>query len=228
MRKPDFITFTGADDQTDINDLIALARDYPGRVEFAILYSPKRTGTARYPTGNWRRDIQSTGLQLAAHLCGEASRQLIATGVTVYDLADFDGISRIQVNTSDPQVSPARIRAWADGLSRAYLHDIQPILQCRGSFPDDNRVSWLFDQSGGAGIEPDHWPIPCPDTAGPVGYAGGIGPQNVTQIIARLPQSTSWWIDMESKIRVNDQFDIGLCRQVCEAVYGRPAVRAAE
>lgn len=226
MRKPDFITFTGADDQVDIRDLVALARDYP--VEFAILYSPKRAGSARYPTGNWRRDVQGAGLRLAAHLCGEASRQLIATGETIYDLAGFEGISRIQVNTADPQVSPARIRAWADGLSRAYRHHIQPILQCRGAFPDDNRVSWLFDQSGGTGIEPDHWPIPHPDTAGPVGYAGGIGPHNVLQVIENLPRSTSWWLDMESKIRIDDRFDIGLCRQVCEAVYGQPADHALE
>lgn len=79
-----------------------------------------------------------------------------------------------------------------------------------------------FDASGGRGIAPASWPAP---PAGPkvrVGYAGGLGPDNVAEVIGVLKQSPGAWIDMETRIRnEQDAFDIGLCRQVCEAVYGR-------
>ena len=222
MHLPDFITFTGADDQTSVGEMIALSEDYPGRIEFALLVSPKRAGTPRYPTDNWRNSAKHVGLRLALHFCGDASRDVITTGQSRYEFLDLDGISRVQINTADPAATPGRIREWADRVNHEYGYNIQPILQCRGTFPPDNRVSWLFDQSGGTGIEPDAWPIPHPDS-GPIGYAGGIGPHNVCQVIERLPQFTNWWIDMESRIRnAEDRLDLGLCRQVCEAVYGAP------
>jgi phosphoribosylanthranilate isomerase len=54
----------------------------------------------------------------------------------------------------------------------------------------------------------------------PVGYAGGIGPDNVVDIIKRINAAGPYWIDMESKIRTDNWLDLKLCRAVCEAVYG--------
>ena len=57
MRKPEFITFTGADDHTDVRDMVALSKLYP--IEWGILFSISRQGTdPRYPGGE------------AARLCG--------------------------------------------------------------------------------------------------------------------------------------------------------------
>jgi hypothetical protein len=71
--------------------------------------------------------------------------------------------------------------------------------------------------------------VPVADTHALVGYAGGLGPETVAKVLPQLTQATPFWIDMESKIRNgDDRFDVGLCRRVCEAVYGQPAVRAAE
>ncbi|WP_454909583.1 hypothetical protein [Variovorax gossypii] len=47
MNTPQFTTFTGADDDTCIDEMQALSRDYP--VEFGILFSPTRQGSGKYP-----------------------------------------------------------------------------------------------------------------------------------------------------------------------------------
>jgi hypothetical protein len=40
------------------------------------------------------------------------------------------------------------------------------------------------------------------------------------QVIDEIAASGPYWIDMETKVRTNEWFDLGLCRRVCEAVYG--------
>ena len=51
MRRPAFITFTGADELTDVDEMVALARQYP--IEWGVLFSPKLTGAdPRYPDGD--------------------------------------------------------------------------------------------------------------------------------------------------------------------------------
>ena len=47
---PEFITFTGFDDETPVTGMLELAELYP--IEWAVLLSPQRQGVeARYP--NW-------------------------------------------------------------------------------------------------------------------------------------------------------------------------------
>jgi phosphoribosylanthranilate isomerase len=81
------------------------------------------------------------------------------------------------------------------------------------TFPDDDTVDWLFDRSGGL------WP-PHPGGDRLVGYAGGIGPDNVADVLEQIGATGPYWIDMESGVRTDDRFDLGKCRRVCEAVYG--------
>jgi len=53
------------------------------------------------------------------------------------------------------------------------------------------------------------------------GYAGGIGPDNTATVAAAAVGSGPFWLDMESGVRDRDnRLDLGLCRRVCEAVYG--------
>jgi len=62
--------------------------------------------------------------------------------------------------------------------------------------------SILVDNSGGRGITPETWSRP--DTVKPVGFAGGLGPDNLATELPRigdLLQGDHWWIDMESKLR---------------------------
>jgi hypothetical protein len=75
-------------------------------------------------------------------------------------------------------------------------------------------TSVLFDPSGGRGIAATAWPV-LPGVH--LGYAGGIGPDNITAVLQRLRQicapETDLWIDMESRVR-NDDDKLDMAR-VC-------------
>jgi hypothetical protein len=214
--KPEFITFTGADDQTDLASMCALAADYP--IEWGILFSPKRQGAGRYPSEPGR--FIDKGLRLAAHLCGGDARDVIEHGYSEWDTLLENYFSRAQINTADRTVNADNIKNWADTVA------LRAILQCRGEFPNIRAVDILFDASGGHGIYPASWPKPAIGRLN--GYAGGLNPANVgdavQKIAARFEHGCSgatYWIDMESGVRdAEDRFDLGKCRAVCEAVYG--------
>ena len=79
------VTVTGADDTTDIKELLGIAQAYPF-VEFGLLISKKRQGTNRFPSMDWLMHLmeatlpyrygQSFNLRLSGHLCGGWLRQL--------------------------------------------------------------------------------------------------------------------------------------------------------
>lgn len=215
---PNFITFTGADDSAHIDGMIALANLYP--IEWGILFSPSRQGfEPRYPSHsfitkliNWYGD-----LRLSAHLCGAHSRDLLAKSSTVVDHL-LHHFARVQVNTPHQGIDTAALNAWAKELDT----DLQPILQCRGSFPHDDNVQWLFDASGGRGIAPEAWPAGGWNQDALRGYAGGLNPENVAAAVAAIgANDDNYWIDMETGVRdENNRFSLAKCRAVCEAVYG--------
>jgi hypothetical protein len=211
--KPDFVTFTGADDSTSYEDMLALSYDHP--VEFAILFSKSREGAARYPTKSWIDGLAGMDLSLAAHICGEWAAQVVENGVSDVDdrLGLFD---RIQVNTASA-FDLDLICAWKERLHKMHGREFRIILQTRNTFPEDPRVEWLFDASGGRGIEPTSWPAPPENEDVRFGYAGGMGPDNVEDIITAINSDEPYWIDMETRIRnAEDLFDIDMCRKVCE------------
>lgn len=87
----------------------------------------------------------------------------------------------------------------------------------------------LFDTSGGAGIVPRVWPIPLASIPYH-GYAGGLGPETLERELERIAEAagdTRVWIDMERRVRSEDdeRLDLDKVRRVlalCE-----PLVRAA-
>ena len=108
------VTITGADDNTDIDQLLSLHNDFPF-IEYAILFSPKRQGTARYPSLDWVSKFTSAVSNsfswehrpnFAAHLCGTYTRDILLKGdiLTFRDLMDcrkglaFSLWNRIQLN----------------------------------------------------------------------------------------------------------------------------------
>lgn len=206
---PDFITFTGADDFTDIGEMQRLSSIYP--IEWGILFSTSRQGVdPRYPSQDALSRLVRSGLRLAVHLCGDYSKAIMA-GMAISPPVDLSVFKRIQINHASP--NPDAIQDFQA------FHGPRCIAQTRGPvFPDNAAVDWLFDASGGRGIEPASW-LPYPGRL--VGYAGGIGPDNVAAVIESIDAPGPYWIDMESKVRTNDRFNLGLCRRVCETVYGR-------
>lgn len=193
-----------------------LAADH--RVEFAILFSASAAGKPRYPSEARIADFASVSndLNLAAHICGRYSK-LILSGEMAGIERQLKGFRRVQINTSD-EVDIGAVTAWRDWVAHLAGHQIEVILQTRGAFPDDNRVSWLYDCSGGRGETPSAWPAEVPDGIR-AGFAGRLGPDNVADAIRMMPDVNGSWIDMESRIRnERDLFDVGLCRRVCDNV----------
>lgn len=214
---PNFITFTGADEETDIAGMMELAALYP--IEWGILLSPARQGNQpRYPRLGYIYKLFGLPLRLSAHLCGGYSDSLLADSETIFD-GYLPYFRRVQINTAHRGIDTSRLAEWATSIDE----ELMPILQCRGPFPDDNvDVQWLFDASGGRGIAPASWPEPGHNPDALRGYAGGLNPDNVGAAVAAIgAKDDSYWIDMETGVRdENDRFSLAKCRAVCEAVYG--------
>jgi hypothetical protein len=208
MRAPEFITFTGADDCTDVEGMVALAARYP--IEWGVLFSPKRQGVEpRYPLRPER--FAHRGLRLAAHLCGGHARNALETPPFHLLPITLEVFERVQINHPAPETWATRaFQAWAQRPT---------IIQARTErafHGGDSEILWLFDRSGGTGTLPDSWPR---HPGRLVGYAGGIGPENVLEVLDAIGATGPYWIDMESGVRTGDRFDLELCRRVCEAVY---------
>lgn len=216
MLKPDFITFTGLDQNTDLNRVASLSGRYP--IEWAILFSRNRQGIDnRYPTIDVIEKAfalkEKGDLRLAAHLCGKYAQDIM-NGDFTRDTLPLGPFARIQVNHVNPD--PKRLRRIAiDG---------QPIIaQWRDSdsFPTEYEgVQWLYDPSGGRGISPNAWPRNNGDHI--VGYAGGLNALNVSHINQQVGalSPAGYWLDMETGVRTDDWFDLNLVERVCAAVYG--------
>ena len=100
------------------------------------------------------------------------------------------------------------------------------ILQHRGPWSeipvDHPRIEYLFDLSEGRGEEGfEHWPDPPEDRR--VGYAGGLGPHNITRALefAKGHPKARIWFDMERNVRDQDyRLDLDMVREVCRLALG--------
>lgn len=230
--KPKHITFTGADEATDIGDMVALAKQYP--IEWGILMHP-RCSRERYPGPEWMREVAKVdGLDLSMHICGQFADDIVSKGAhhfqknynieSIIDLlgGPIQNWQRAQVNHRMPSIYNV--------VSFFKRYGVKPILQCNSGdfFPkyDRQHVDWLYDASCGRGVVPDKWPLH--DGRGFLGFAGGLSPDNVGQIFNHptddynndLMRGKEYWIDMETGVRTDNVFDLDKCRQVCEIVYG--------
>jgi len=81
-------------------------------------------------------------------------------------------------------------------------------------------VAVLFDESQGQGVKPSAWPKNMNDRH--CGYAGGISPDNVAQVINSISKivtiNEKYWLDMESGVRTDNQFDLVKVLAVCDIV----------
>jgi hypothetical protein len=170
-----------------------------------------------FPGAMLREAIHSAGrLRWAAHVCGSLARA-IADGPEAPPLS-LAGFQRVQVNHGFAGSTPAQVaRCAAFGRTQG----VRAVLQCQGAFPADGRVDWLYDTSFGRGARPSDWPPLAPEGAF-CGFSGGIGPDNVREVLARIgaPSGVPYWIDMESAVRTAGAFDLAKCEAVCRAVYG--------
>lgn len=214
MRKPEFVTFTGLDDRTDLDAAIALSEKYP--IEWGVLFSPSQQGrSSRYPSIGTLASIQDAGrsLRVSAHLCGEHSRRIMGGAVPELPAVLTGVYQRAQVN--HVYAKPTRIATFS-AMARISCVGQFTI----GPFPSNESIQWLYDPSGGMGRPPAVWPRhPGGDRL--VGFAGGIGPESAKVVVERINSSGPYWIDMESRVRTDDDWlDLDKCRRVCVAIYG--------
>lgn len=232
------VTITGADDNVDPKALLELSMEFPF-VEWGILRSEKRAGTARYPTMEWVGKLPE-GLRLSLHLCGVEARTAMLGSTVWYGPSSILGWSchdpdrrpyfrRVQINgykSGTPGVfgiSDVAFRLYAGGVSSARRStlilpfnreaDMHAVSADARLLPG---AEILFDPSGGRGKEPFRWPTDVPGVR--MGYAGGINPDNVVDVLRDIGPVQPTWIDMESGVRTNDAFDLRKVRHVLEAV----------
>ena len=171
--------------------------------------------------------LKDKNLSLSLHLCGSLARSAILNdwNPTLLFLGEnINLFKRAQLNISTNKKNPENL-----------ILDIpkplkEVIIQQKGidgakMFLDyyqktkDKKVSILLDSSGGLGIDTPLIPL---DIECKVGYAGGFGPDNIlekTRLLLNSEKTHSFWVDMESKIRTNDWFDIKKAYDICQKVY---------
>lgn len=227
------VTITGADDEVDPKAMAKLGHEF-SFLEWGILIANAgRRGTPRYPSEAWLSRLfrykaavgPGVYLRLSAHLCGTVARAVMEGDVPFEE----SRVERIQLNgfsesnaenliANTPRTAALilQCRSVAD-CKRAYLY-AEGVLSCHVKDDPGRPVfHYLYDPSGGRGVAQASWPHPTDDW-GPLGYAGGIGPDNVRDVLHALRDHTPTWIDMESGVRTGDRLDLGKVRSVCEQV----------
>jgi len=212
-------TITGADNNTNIDDLIRLSEKFPF-VEWGILMYDRKCGVPRYPSYGWIDNLlkitERYDMNLALHLCGDYVDQFVKMDKGFCKYINNQPFKRVQLNFSYP-VSKFKFidlyKAVHGALSiqktiitqhnseNKYIYSILENFQ---------NYAVLFDTSGGNGILPNEWPEPFSKKM--CGYAGGIAPDNVEKVLETINslvgESQPIWIDLESGVRTNDVFDI--------------------
>lgn len=215
-----YVSITGADDEVNVDDLSIIADQYPF-VEWAILLMPEVAGTLRFPSLSWIENFKRdyTGKYTAMHLCGGAFLRFVEGDPEI--LSAMKGINRIQLNLKfggvegkyDTDALVARVKSspeWQFILQ--YGHEKAGLLPLFEGVPNH---AVLFDESAGRGVSPESWDAPLEGHF--CGYAGGINPDNVQQnidMIEKVADGYTTWIDMESGVRTDDHFDLEKVRTV--------------
>ena len=206
-RKPEFITFTGIDDSTDLNRATELASRYP--IEWGVLIAPGFKNV-RYPRLETIDTILSIDGNKSAHLCGRVARDA-QKGIYDSELP-LHKFNRIQINGGG--ICKDKFTELENKFS------VNVITQVRQEGFSISSHQELYDCSGGKGTLPDSIPS-HPDGKQIVGFAGGMGPETINPYLSMLTAINGpFWIDMEENVRTNNLFDLDKVEQVCELVYG--------
>lgn len=225
------LTLTGIDAKTDpkwvrtaIKSLIRTT-GYSG-LEFGILRSPKVDQSPRYPGRDTIKRLLSAGYpgDFSFHLCGRYARMVHSLEwAELCDIIDFTTVGRVQVNSAECDEKAMMT------LMRFSIHIGLPvIMQWRDAvFPCvPAQIHLLQDRSGGRGIAETDWTVPdhmCIKAKRTVGYAGGLGPDNVAAAmpaICRASCGAQFWVDCESSLRTDDWFDTAKADAMIDAVRG--------
>jgi len=199
------ITITGIDESVNIKLLLELRNTFQF-AEFGFLYSESNIAK-RYPSLDFiKKTASKIGERCALHLCGRGAINQFADKKLVYVTSLFD---RVQINggVSREAAIPAAERLFPAIMITQHNERNMSLIDL-----DVRNHALLVDSSGGRGISPDEWLLP--PTRKSVGFAGGLGPDNLHDELCRIvktmnPQrlnESDWWVDMESKLRDKDDW----------------------
>lgn len=227
------VTITGADETVKPSELIEISKQYPF-VEWGILFSKSGQGKKlRYPSLEWINELleaidnSDIKVNLSAHICGEYMRELLKGNNILPDLIKkFD---RFQFNFKyfDCNVNEAAFVKLL--IDDPVFFGSEIIFQLRNDLNDnlfynlekvfskrpEVTISGLYDCSGGTGqVINDNFPLLLSRFNTYFGYAGGINPSNIGEIIRSIlekgkdNQNMKFWIDMESGVRTDNVFAV--------------------
>lgn len=223
------VTFTGADDTVSPEALIDISKSWP-HVEWGILIGSQHGH--RFPSENWITRLllaAPQGMNLSLHICGKHLRDIAAgKGIALYP--KMTKIARCQLNwhaEKQGDIANSIYRAFKE-MESAWnpevifqLDGVNDTLACESASKFEKRIAGLFDLSHGAGVLPKEWPA-CTDlsAAYPVGYAGGLGPDNLREQLSLIHSVAAgdYWIDMETKLYNGLQFSLEKCVDVLKIV----------
>lgn len=214
------VTITGADDDIDPAVLAAMSEEYPF-VEWGILFSNSSPGKKRYPSKQWRSELYATllsckhTLNLSAHLCGSMVQDFFRVDNTWVNELDMF-YRRIQFNNYTA-LNQETVRRFANQSKTPCILPMNAKVKLFDDVTDSSsrsRISYLFDSSGGRGVErvPNDWPKPI-EGSHVSGYAGGITAENISAhlrfLIERHGIDQPFWVDLETGARdENNVFNI--------------------
>ena len=208
-----FLTLTGVDENTSISRIKELASD---GVEFAILLTADPEGRNRYPQLDFiKYAINKLDGNCAVHVCGKRARELVMNDLSLNSW--LGTVRRIQFNGACTEQDVDR---WLTEFPTTAI-----ITQHSAKNPsprvDDIRHHILVDGSRGRGLTPLKWEAPVIGTLKYVGYAGGLGLDNLHIHLPKIEDAANgkaFWIDMESSLRTNDWFDAAVAEAVITAL----------
>ena len=218
-------TFTGVDDAVDPVSLVAIEKAYPF-VEWGVAYNPAYAGKPRYPTLSWIKTfLRASPLGAKAlHASGAGLTEFCSGHPQIMQL--LENFPRMQMNfdaaCEENEISMMAAKARAE----TQKHFIFPYNEETKKFLprfERKNISVLFDASCGQGKSPSHW---SPPLAGYFcGYAGGISQANIVATLDALtkivPSNEPIWIDMESGVRTDNQFDLNKVVAILDVLKAR-------
>lgn len=216
------VTITGADNNISQNDLVEISKVYPF-VEWGLLFSKYKEGQQRYPTTEWIDKLLEYDINLSAHFCGWYSKEVLEEK-NFQLISNLKNFKRIQLNYNFKNYiqNITDLIEFMNNNSKSiifqYNKSNSEFLNTILDLDIPNNIHFLYDASGGRGVE-------IKDIVNPfknyTGYSGGLNDINIDNICKLISENTdksNVWIDLESGARTNNFFDLDKVIKILEIV----------
>lgn len=211
LLRPKFITFTGLVGSSDPYHQHLIATRFRERVEWGLLVENTQPGKETNPKFISLDDVENVAVRLkgclSLHIVFNDGNALLRPEIKLI----VHHFERIQINVC---------HEYAAGiLEQLRLLGFTGVVICpysSMSIPENRDFLWIFDSSGGQGIQPNKWPFFVDERI--CGFAGGINIHNISNVIDEI-RTPRYWIDIESGVRASGKFSLKKCEDILRKVY---------